>query len=225
MEDKKWVIYKHTSPSGKSYIGLTSKDPEKRWLDGTGYNSKTKFGKAISKYGWKNFSHEILEEGITTLAEAQEREKYWIQYLDTFKNGYNSTEGGDTVAPGIIQKRAVICYNTKEKFESAVAAAEKYGVEHTNISRACREGIKVKGNIFVYADEYSENWTPKPDGRHNNAKKIKVLCKETNQEFASVREAAKEMNITPSLISRCCNGVIKTTHGYHFCFIEREERL
>ena len=86
MEDKKWTIYKHTSPSGKSYIGLTSKDPEKRWLDGTGYNPKTKFGKAISKYGWKNFSHEILEEGINTLKEAQEREKFWIKQLDTFKN-------------------------------------------------------------------------------------------------------------------------------------------
>ena len=150
MKDKKWTIYKHTSPSGKSYIGLTSKDPEKRWLDGAGYNPKTKFGKAISKYGWENFSHEILEENIDNLKEAQEREKFWIKQLDTFKNGYNSTEGGDMVAPGIVPKRPVICHDTKEIFESTVAAAERYQVEHTNISRACKECVKfVESILFI----------------------------------------------------------------------------
>lgn len=225
MEDKKWTIYKHTSPSGKSYIGLTSKDPEKRWLEGAGYNPKTKFGKAISKYGWEQFSHEILEDGISTLEEAQEREKFWIKHFDTFKNGYNSTEGGDTVAPDIVSKRQVICYDTKEVFESTIAAAEKYQVAHTNISRACRNCIKVKGKYFVYLDEYSENWRPRTDGRTNESKKAKVLCQETGQEFESVREAARTMKITPSLISRCCNGILKSTHNYHFCFIKEREEI
>ena len=29
---KKWIVYKHTSPSGKVYIGITSNSPEKRWI-------------------------------------------------------------------------------------------------------------------------------------------------------------------------------------------------
>ena len=126
------------------------KRPRKRWLDGAGYNPNTKFGKAISKYGWENFSHEILEENIDNLKEAQEREKFWIKQLDTFKNGYNSTEGGDMVAPGIVPKRPVICHDTKEIFESTVAAAERYQVEHTNISRACKECVKfVESILFI----------------------------------------------------------------------------
>jgi hypothetical protein len=36
------------------------------------------FGKAIQKYGWENFSHEILAEKLTQ-SEANELEKYYIE--------------------------------------------------------------------------------------------------------------------------------------------------
>lgn len=222
MEDKKWTIYKHTSPSGKSYIGLTSKDPEKRWLEGAGYNPKTKFGKAIIKYGWHNFTHEILETEIDTLAVAQEREKYYIKFFDSFKNGYNSTEGGDSVAPDIIQKRKVVCYETQEVFDSTVAAGEKYQIEHSNISRACKTGIAAKGKHFLYLEDWDTKWKPF-DKRTNTSKTKAIICEETQQIFSSVREASRVMDITASLISRCCNGQLKSTHGYHFNFIKKEE--
>ena len=36
--EKTYCVYKHTSPSGKVYIGMTCKDPpEKRWSNGNGY--------------------------------------------------------------------------------------------------------------------------------------------------------------------------------------------
>ena len=217
-----WCIYKHTSPSGKCYIGMTSKMPEQRWLDGNGYNLKTKFGKAITKYGWSNFTHEILEVGIETLTMAQEREKYYIKFFDSFKNGYNSTEGGDSVAPDIIQKRKVICYETQEIFDSTVEAGEKYQIEHSNISRACKTRVAAKGKHFLYLEDWDTNWKPF-DKRTNISKTKMVICEETQQIFSSVREASRVINITASLISRCCNGQLKSTHGYHFNFIKKEE--
>lgn len=45
----------------------------------------------MRKYGIENFHIELIEE--TTNPE--EREKYWIEYLGTYKNGYNATLGGD----------------------------------------------------------------------------------------------------------------------------------
>ena len=108
-----WLIYKHTLTvdcphKGWSYIGQTSKsDPTGRWRkDGSGYFSYTQtgqllvFAKAIEKYGWENFSHEILEDDIPTLQEANARERYWIDYYHTYVNdpncaGYNMTRGGD----------------------------------------------------------------------------------------------------------------------------------
>ena len=79
---KTWKIYKHTNLiNGKSYIGQTAQeDLNKRWADGHGYYAKRKnknntiFYYAILKYGWENFKHEIIEDGIKTLEEANERE-------------------------------------------------------------------------------------------------------------------------------------------------------
>lgn len=45
-EEKKWCVYIHTVPSGKKYVGLTSKNPEDRWRNGRGYQGQM-FEKAI----------------------------------------------------------------------------------------------------------------------------------------------------------------------------------
>ena len=42
--------------------------------------------KAIEKYGWDNFSMEIIEDYCE---DYQEKEQYWIEKLNTRKNGYN----------------------------------------------------------------------------------------------------------------------------------------
>ena len=35
-----WTVYKHTSPSNKVYIGITSREPKLRWDNGNGYLCK-----------------------------------------------------------------------------------------------------------------------------------------------------------------------------------------
>ena len=56
-------MYKHTTPNGKVYIGITSQLSEKRWLSGHGYKG-TYFGNAIKKYGWKNIIIEYYYRAI-----------------------------------------------------------------------------------------------------------------------------------------------------------------
>lgn len=34
MTSKAWIVYRHTSPSGKVYIGITSDLPKRRWGNG-----------------------------------------------------------------------------------------------------------------------------------------------------------------------------------------------
>ena len=46
---------------------------------------------AIKKYGKEHFYIELIEETNSP----DEREKFWIEYYDTFNNGYNATVGGD----------------------------------------------------------------------------------------------------------------------------------
>lgn len=96
LSAKTWIVYKHTSPSNKVYIGITSKSPTDRWASGFGYEHQVYFFRAIVKYGWINFKHEILFEGLTK-EEAEKKEIELIaQYNSTDLNyGYNIDLGGD----------------------------------------------------------------------------------------------------------------------------------
>ena len=95
-----YVVYMHTSPSGKRYIGITSICPATRWARGNGYVNNTHFSNAILKYGWDNIRHEILCRRLTK-EQAKEKEIELIAEYDAANNkrGYNKTAGGDTNVP------------------------------------------------------------------------------------------------------------------------------
>ncbi len=97
LDDKErtYYVYRHVSPIGKSYIGITKQNPERRFQNGEGYKTQDAFYRAIKKYGWDSFKHEILEEGLTE-KEALEKEAYYIStvYQSFAPKGYNSREGG-----------------------------------------------------------------------------------------------------------------------------------
>lgn len=59
------------------------------------YVSSIKFFRAIQKYGWENFTHEILYENLNKEA-ANKIERDLIRKYDSINNGYNIQEGGYT---------------------------------------------------------------------------------------------------------------------------------
>ena len=63
-EERMFIVYKHTSPSGKIYIGITGKKPKVRWNNGNGYKHNRHFYRAIKLYGWNNILHEVLFENL-----------------------------------------------------------------------------------------------------------------------------------------------------------------
>lgn len=93
---KNYIVYKHTSPNGKVYIGITCQNPEYRWNHGRGYYQNKYFTAAIDKYRWENFTHEILFSGLSK-EDACRMEKALIKKYDSMNphKGYNQTEGGD----------------------------------------------------------------------------------------------------------------------------------
>lgn len=96
MENNTWCVYKHTSPSGKVYIGITHHaDPKYRFGNkGSYYCKGTVFRKAIDKYGWDNIEHEILYTNLSE-QEAKEKEKELIKFYSDLGISYNMTIGGD----------------------------------------------------------------------------------------------------------------------------------
>ena len=94
-------IYKITNKvNGKVYIGQ-SVDIERRWKEhrqrpfnsnSQQYNSP--LYRAIRKHGLDNFIFQVIEEGLPS--ELNDKEIYWINYYNSYLNGYNLTLGGDT---------------------------------------------------------------------------------------------------------------------------------
>ena len=89
-----WGVYEHISPSGKVYVGITS-NVKRRWAsNGYYYQLKdTIFARAIRKYGWDNFTHNILYTGLT-LEEATIKEIELIAIQKKLNNSYNIADGG-----------------------------------------------------------------------------------------------------------------------------------
>lgn len=92
----------HTAPNGKRYIGTTYRKPEYRWgVSGKNYSNNEYFWRAIQKYGWDNFQHEILYTNLGK-AEACELEKDLIAKYNSAdaRYGYNLSTGGELSAYG-----------------------------------------------------------------------------------------------------------------------------
>ena len=99
--DRTFIVYCHTNKvNSKKYIGITCQEPEVRWgYMGNNYKqSQPYFAKAIKKYGWDGFTHEILFDGLTA-QEANDKEIDLIAFYHTYIGdpecrGYNLTRGG-----------------------------------------------------------------------------------------------------------------------------------
>ena len=149
-----WTVYRHITPNGKSYIGITSKKPEKRWNNGRNYNPKNPFGEAIEKYGWNYIQHNILFDDLTE-KEAKWLENYLICYYRTyvgFKDckGYNCTLGGD----------GKVGWETSEETKRKQSEAHKgnqyaKGKHHTEEARRKQSESK-KGNQYFKGKHHTE---------------------------------------------------------------------
>lgn len=96
-----WVVYKVTSPSGKTYVGITGRTLDRRQIEHA-YQARSgshrHFANALRKYG-EAMVWELLDEGIESLEEANDLECAYVTQLRSSDRqfGYNLTEGGDGV--------------------------------------------------------------------------------------------------------------------------------
>lgn len=163
-----FTVYMHVCPNGKRYIGITGKDPKKRWNGGSGYCHNREFYKDIRKYGWGSIKHVLMLKNVSK-EKAEHWEKELIKRYDTMDpdKGYNHNGGGhyhgeiseavreklrktSRLQPGTKCK----CVETGEEYVSISAAARKLGVHRSSIERSCstKGRIAAKGFHFVYGD-------------------------------------------------------------------------
>jgi group I intron endonuclease len=91
-----YIVYEHKNKiNNKRYIGITCRSVQKRWQNGKGYIANEHFYRAIIKYGWEEFEHNILF-CFFSKKEAEEKEIYLIKKYKSndYNFGYNIQEGG-----------------------------------------------------------------------------------------------------------------------------------
>lgn len=198
-----YCVYKHTSPNGKSYIGMTKQTPEKRWQNGLGYRNQTRFYRAILKYGWENFTHEILANELS-LSEAENLEKQLIaKHKSSDKRfGYNVESGGNC-KKGISKeslekmKRSMASPSYKEKILAANArrwetpGAREHMRELFSGERNPMYGRKMSEEHKRKLLEASKNAVRKPKYGEDNNMYGKHHSEETKRKISESRLGSK----------------------------------
>lgn len=144
------VIYKLTSPSGKSYIGQTINFKERYSVYRR--RKKNSIGKrlyhALNKYnGIENFEVEILTKVIITENVIELREKlkeleiFYIKEYDTFNSGYNLTIGGEGALGRVLSEE------TKEKISKANKGNNAVP-DVTCVCDGCGKEFKIQPHIY-----------------------------------------------------------------------------
>lgn len=205
-------IYKITNDiNNKIYIGKTNFSIEKRFQehihDSKQYYENRPLYKAMNKYGIEHFHIEQIEECDNN--NAAEREIYWINYYNSYYNGYNATKGGDG--------KTLIDYDVVlEKFRQGLTITEIAKEIHHDVGQLSKI-LKSKG---VSQEEINKQ-------SKVQRKKLVMLDKNTLKEiqiFDSVASAAKyciqqglskdTVSGVSSHICQCCNGIRKTAYQY-----------
>lgn len=142
-EPKKWLVYKHTSPSGKVYIGITTKkDPKDRWgPGGCMYKYNIAFWNAIEKYGWDNIEHEVVCENMEEM-DAKNMEIELIAQYKSIGMSYNISAGGDGVSGPM-----------RQEHKDSISAALKGKRKTPEHAQHAKEALKSKNYHYVWMNK------------------------------------------------------------------------
>lgn len=210
--NKEYIVYSHINKTNeKKYIGITCQKPQDRWgKDGYNYRESKRFWNAIQKYGWDNFDHVILHEGLSK-EEACQKEKELIAELETTNSeyGYNIHEGGG-LPP-------VMYGEDNPFFDDHRFAGENhpmYGKKHTEetkkkMSLNHRDVSKEKNPFYGDHRFAGKN--------HPNAKAIQ--CIETGVVYDTVTQAERDTGVARQSIAKQIRGTISHAGGLHWKYV------
>lgn len=236
-----YTVYMHVLPkeiSGKEndkyYIGITSQDPHKRWNGGRGYHRQY-IGYAISKYGWENFYHVIILNGLS-LDEACEKEKELIKkYKSNQKQyGYNIDNGGngcgkmsEATKSIIRQKLTGREFSAETRFKISQSLLRMYEThphrKHTP-EECAKIGAAQKGEKhWNYGKKRSDETKSKIALSTSKAKGMMVYNDMTGETYVSIREAERKTGVDRCTIKRCCDGLPVKKNHEGFRYVKRGE--
>ena len=175
--------------------------------------NKTKLYNCIRFYDFDNFTKIIIQSGLTR-ENSREAEKYWVKKLDTYKNGLNSTEGGDggrtQFGSGHYATYPIKMLNMTTKeilyFDWVGDAAEYLNVDRHNIyqifrdSNSSRQTFSKKQDAWFTAKRIGDDtdWDYDMIPQAEELKKPIIMMNIDTRvpiHFKGITDAAKHLNI------------------------------
>lgn len=213
-----YTVYIHTNmTNGKRYVGITCKKPERRWgHQGSGYKTQQLFWRAIQKYGWDNFDHEIFASKLTK-DEACNIEVILIEKLQTNdpKYGYNYERGG----------RCHTNESRRKIGDSELGSKHHYFGKHRSEETKKKISESLTGeNHYWYGkhlpDETKRKISESSKGRKKapnaGTQPLPIKCIETQIVYSSTAEAARQLGICHSGITSALKGRRNSAGGFHW---------
>lgn len=223
MEDcNNYTVYRHISPSGKQYVGITKQKPERRWRNGEDY-SKQPFYNAIKKYGWNNIKHEIIVSGISENAAKKIERFYIAKYMLQNKNyGYNVSPGGDTCTISEAGRKK-ISETHKGKSRTSPWKGHSPSIE---TRKKMSEAHKTSAKCLAYIERRRSVKEAKiKESQKPPKKSYKAVVQYDTQGmliniFDSYIKAAESIHINKHHVLNNLTKRTKTCHGYIFKYID-----
>ena len=237
-----YCVYKHTSPSGKVYIGLTGVKPEKRWANGRGYRG-TYFYNAIKKYGWKNIKHEILFDGLSCdEAILKEAETIALYNSTNPEKGYNIIPGsihymkgknhplyGKKRPPETVEKMRASRVGKPWSAEQRESMERYYATHHGTtyghkLSSELRKRLSEAhmGQCRPHKQETIDKITEANKHMRKPVLQLSLSGERvaTHESITAAAKTIREGKIPKENIRQCCHGQKKTAYGYIWVFAE-----
>lgn len=165
-----YLVYKHTCPNNKVYIGLTGKDAEVRWAKGLGYQNNRHFSRAIKKYGWDNIKHEIIKDNLTLEDACSLEIELIAKYQANNPNfGYNCAIGGECGRSGVKTSE-----ETKQKLRQANLGKKRSAETRRRISEAQKGRISSRRGVSLSEETKQKIGQANKGHKHTEETKQKI---------------------------------------------------
>lgn len=229
--EPQYKVYLATSPSGKVYVGVTSKELSTRVAQhhqaartSRSQGALCYFHHALTKYG-QRMRWEVLESAIEGLQSANLREKHFIQVFQANdpQRGYNGTEGGDA---GAIPNEAV-----RAKLSQSAKARGLNPGQLENLVQGRQDSQAQRQRGLKSPRFKGHQHTPESLGLMSRSQQKVVhtavwvaKIKEANKHpvvrsdgavFNSAREAARQMGLSDDAVAKAIRQK-RACAGFHF---------
>lgn len=233
--ERSWSVYRHISPSKKVYVGITCMGTSKRWEAGKGYKNQRLFYRAILKYGWEAFIHQVMFSNLSE-DRAKKLEISLISHYKKLNRSYNATDGGDGLV-GFKFSRESKEKMRKSHLGRSLSEETKQKISSANKGRPMPKGFRkyldsresspMLGKthspeaLLKISEASKRNWKSRDKmniiklGEMSGKPVLQYsLSGEFIREFSSANKAGLSLEISHGNITSCCQGKRKSAGKY-----------